>query len=174
MTDSLSQLLSTPLQPLRPDWRSPAQAELLRKARALHAESPDAYWAWAAAQQRWLKPWDTVRTGTIEDFTFFAGGELNVADNCVDRWAQDPATAGKPAIIWEGEPGDVRTVTYAGLAAEVGRLAGGLAALGVRRGDVVAIYMPNAVEAFTAVHACNRIGAVYTILFSGLDRKSVV
>jgi acetyl-CoA synthetase len=174
MTDSLSQLLSTPLQPLRPDWRSPAQAELLRKARALHADSPDAYWAWAAAQQRWSKPWDTVRTGTIEDFTFFAGGELNVADNCVDRWAQDPATAGKPAIIWEGEPGDVRTVTYAELADEVSRLAGALAALGVGRGDVVAIYMPNAVEAFTAVHACNRIGAIYTILFSGFGPDAVL
>jgi len=174
MTDSLSQLLSAPLQPLRPDWRSPAQAELLRKARALHADSPDAYWAWAAQQQRWRRPWDTVRTGTIEDFTFFAGGELNVADNCVDRWAEDPATAGRPAIIWEGEPGDVRTVSYAELADEVSRLAGALAALGVGRGDVVAIYMPNAVEAFTAVHACNRIGAIYTILFSGFGPDAVL
>jgi acetyl-CoA synthetase len=94
-------------------------------------------------------------------------------DNCVDRWAEDPARASRPAIIWEGEPGDVRTVTYAGLADQVSRLAGALASLGVAKGDVVAIYMPNAVEAFTAVHACNRIGAIYTILFSGFGPGAV-
>ena len=158
MTDNLSQLLATPLQPLREQWYSAAQAELLRTARERHDRSLDAYWTWVAEQQRWMRPWDTVRTGVLGDFTFFGGGRMNVADNCVDRWAEDPARASRPAIIWEGEPGDVRAVTYAGLADQVSRLAGALASLGVAKGDVVAIYMPNAVEAFTAVHACNRIG----------------
>ena len=108
------------------------------------------------------------------DFAYFAGGQINVADNCVDRWAQDPATAGRAAVIWEGEPGDVRTVSYAELAGEVSQLAGALASLGVTKGNVVAIYMPNAVEAFTAVHACNRIGAIYTILFSGFGPDAVL
>ncbi len=67
----------------------------------------------------------------------------------------------------------MRTVTYAELASEVSRLAGALASLGVAKGDVVAIYMPNVVEAFTAVHACNRIGAIYTILFSGFGPDAV-
>jgi acetyl-CoA synthetase len=174
MDGNLSQLLATPLQPLREQWRSAAQAELLRTARARHDESPDAYWAWVAERQRWLRPPDTVRTGELGDFTYFAGGQINVADNCVDRWADDPATAGRAAVIWEGEPGDVRTVTYAELAGEVSRLAGALVALGVTKGDVVAIYMPNAVEAFTAVHACNRIGAIYTILFSGFGPDAVL
>lgn len=173
MADNLSQLLATPPQPLPERWRSAAQADLLRAARARHAESPDSYWTWVAEQQRWMRPWDAVRTGQLGDFQYFTGGQMNVADNCVDRWAQDPATAGKTAIIAEGEPGDVRTVTYAALASEVSRLAGGLAALGVTKGDVVAIYMPNAVEAFTAVHACNRIGAIYTILFSGFGPDAV-
>jgi acetyl-CoA synthetase len=173
MTDSLSQLLATPLQPLREQWHSAAQAELLRTARERHDHSLDAYWTWVAEQQRWMRPWDTVRTGELGDFTFFCGGRMNVSDNCVDRWAEDPATASRPAVIWEGEPGDVRTVTYAELANGVSRLAGALASLGVAKGDVVAIYMPNVVEAFTAVHACNRIGAIYTILFSGFGPDAV-
>ncbi|HEY1675486.1 MAG TPA: AMP-binding protein, partial [Streptosporangiaceae bacterium] len=173
MADNLSQLLATPLQPLQEQWRSAAQARRLEVARARHDESPDSYWAWVAGQQRWMHPWDTVRTGELGDFTYFAGGRMNVADNCVDRWAEDPATAQKTAVIWEGEPGDVRTVSYAELASEVSRLAGALVELGVTKGDVVAIYTPNAIEAFTAVHACNRIGAIYTILFSGFGPDAV-
>jgi acetyl-CoA synthetase len=173
MTDSLSQLLATELQPLRDEWRSPEQAETLRAARELHDQSPDTYWTWVAKQQRWMQPWRTVRSGELGCFTYFDGGHMNVADNCVDRWAEDPDTAARTAVIWEGEPGDVRTVTYAELAVEVSALAGGLVSLGIGRGDVVAIYMPNAVEAFTAVHACNRIGAIYTILFSGFGPEAV-
>src|ERR1700753_3893113 len=173
MADNLSQLLATTLQQLRAQWRSPPQARLLDEARDRHEESPDSYWTWVAERQRWMRPWDTVRTGELGDFTYFAGGRMNVADNCVDRWAEDPATANKTAVIWEGEPGDVRTASYAELASEVSRLAGALVELGVTKGDVVAIYMPNAIEAFTAVHACNRIGAIYTILFSGFGPDAV-
>ncbi len=93
MADNLSQLLATRLQPLREQWRSAVQAELLRTARARHDRSPDAYWAWVAEQQRWMRPWDTVRSGELGDFRYFGGGLMNVADNCVDRWAEDPATA---------------------------------------------------------------------------------
>lgn len=174
MSDNLSQLLATPLQPLRDSWRSPAQAERLRTARAAHDRGPDEYWAWAARQQRWTQPWHTLRSGELGNFSYFDGGTLNVADNCVDRWAQDPQAASRPAVIWEGEPGDVRTVTYAELADEVSRLAGALTSLGVGQGDVVAIYVPNTIEAFTAVHACNRIGAIYTILFSGFGPDAVL
>jgi acetyl-CoA synthetase len=173
MADNLSQLLATPLQPLPEQWRSAAQDKLLVQARARHEQSPDSYWTWAAEQQRWMRPWDTVRTGELGDFSYFAGGLMNVADNCVDRWAQDPATADRTAVSWEGEPGDVRTISYGELADEVSRLAGALASLGLAKGDVVAIYLPNAIEAFTAVHACNRIGAIYTILFSGFGPDAV-
>ena len=168
--DSLAQLLGTPLRRLPARWTVPERVEALAAARAL---SPDDYWAWAARQQRWTTPWDTVRSGDVSDFRYFEGGRINVADNCVDRWAEDPATAGRAAIVWEGEPGDVRTVSYAELADEVNRLAAGLLDLGVGEGDVVAIYMPNLVEAFTTIHACNRIGAVYTVLFSGFGEEAV-
>jgi acetyl-CoA synthetase len=171
--DTLGALISAPLIPLRPEQRSERYAAEIAEARARHDHDPDDYWAWVADQHRWLRPYDTLRTGELGDFRYFDGGLINVADNCVDRWAEDPATADRPAVVWEGEPGDSRTVTYAQLADEVSRLGAGLAALGVGKGDVVAIYMPNLVEAFTAIHACNRIGAIYTVLFSGFGRDAV-
>ena len=170
MSDSLSQLISTPLQPLREDWIVPERVAAIAAARKL---DDDAYWEWVAQQQRWTAPWHTVRSGELGDFRFFEGGTLNVADNCVDRWAEDPATAGRNAVVWEGEPGDARTVTYAQLRDECSSLAAGLLDVGVEKGDVVAIYMPNLVEAFTAIHACNRIGAIYTVLFSGFGVDAV-
>lgn len=173
MSDSLTDLISAPLLPLPHRWRRDAHVRAAAAARTLHEADPDAYWEWVAGQQRWLRPWHTVRSGDFGDFRYFDGGLLNVADNCVDRWAEDPATADRAAVVWEGEPGEVRRVSYAQLADEVGRLAAGLRALGVATGDVVAIYMPNLVEAFTAIHACNRIGAVYTVLFSGFSARAV-
>ena len=170
MSDSLAQLIDTPLRPLRPEWLVPERVQALRAARELDA---DGYWAWVAGQQRWSMPWHTVRTGDLEGMRWFDGGRINVADNCLDRWAEDPATADRPAVVWEGEPGEHRTVSYAELAAETTALAAGLLELGVRRGDVVAVYLPNLVEAFTAIHACNRIGAIYTVLFAGFGPDAV-
>lgn len=173
MSDSLSQLIATPLQPLRADWVVPERVESLRAAREMGEDDPDSYWEWVAQQQRWMTPYTTVRSGGLGDFRYFEGGRLNVADNCVDRWAEDPATADRAAVIWEGEPGDTRTVTYTELRDEVSSLAAGLLDLGLVKGDVVAIYMSNLVEAFTAIHACNRIGAIYTVLFSGFGEEAV-
>ena len=95
------------------------------------------------------------------------------ADNCVDRHAENPLTAGRTAIIWEGEDGAVRTLNYHALRDAVSRLANGLKALGIGKGDVVAIYLPNLPEAFVAIHACNRIGAIYTVLFAGFSPDAV-
>ncbi|MEV6904244.1 AMP-binding protein [Amycolatopsis sp. NPDC051372] len=173
MADSVEQLISVPLQELPERWRSASRAEEIAGARALHDRDPDEYWAWAAGKQRWMRPWDEVRSGDLPEFRYFTGGLLNVADNCVDRWAEDPATADRAAVVWEGEPGDTRTVTYAELALETSALAAGLLELGIGKGDVVAIYLPNLVEAFTAIHACNRIGAIYTVLFSGFGKDAV-
>ncbi len=169
-SDALDQLLAAPLVPLRDDWIVPDRVEQLAALRKL---GTDEYWEWVAAQQRWLQPYQSVRSGEIDGFTYFDGGRINVADNCVDRWAEDPATADRVAIIWEGEPGDTRSVTYAELRDEVSALAAGLAQLGVQEGDVVGIYMPNLVEAFTTIHACNRLGAIYTVLFSGFGEEAV-
>ena len=172
-TDALADLIDQPLQPLPPGWQSARQRDLLAEARHVEAEGIDAYWVWAARQFRWSRPWDTVRTGGMTDMRWFVGGTLNVADNCVDRHAENPARRDKAAIIWEGEDGAVRTLSYADLLIEVSRCANALTALGVGRGDVVAIYLPNLPEAFVAIHACNRIGAIYTVLFSGFSADAV-
>jgi acetyl-CoA synthetase len=165
----IEDLIGQPLLPLRDAWRDPEQAADLEIARRLEAEHPDRYWEWAAGHIRWMEPWTALREGDFPDFRYFSGGRMNVADSCVDRWAEDPATAERPAIIWEGEPGDVRTLTYRDLRERVARLANGLRSLGIRRGDVVAIYMQNLPEVFVAIHACNRIGAVYTVIFSAFS-----
>ncbi|MGQ0842712.1 MAG: AMP-binding protein [Sporichthyaceae bacterium] len=169
--DSLNALLAAPVMALPPRWTVPARVEQLGALREL--ATSDEYWEWVATQQRWITPYTSVRSGDITGFRYFDGGTINVADNCVDRWAEDPATANRIAIAWEGEPGDTRDVTYSQLAVEVSALAAGLAKLGVGKGDVVGIYMPNLVEAFTAIHACNRLGAIYTVLFSGFGAEAV-
>ena len=171
--EAVTGLTSAKLTPLPDRWRLDAQAELLAEARAAEALGPDQYWEWAARHMRWMQPWDELRNGELGDFRYYAGGMLNVADNCVDRHAENPATADRDAVIWEGEPGDVRRITYRELRDQVARCANGLRSLGVDRGDVVAIYLTNLLEAFVAIHACNRIGAIYTVLFAGFAPEAV-
>jgi acetyl-CoA synthetase len=171
--DAITELTSAPIKPLPERWRLAEQIARLAEARAAEAEGPEKYWEWAARQFRWMRPWDILAEGTLGDFRYYAGGLLNVADNCVDRHAENPATADKDAIIWEGEPGDVRRLTYCELRDQVARCANALLALGVTRGDVVAIYLPNLPESFVAIHACNRIGAIYTVLFGGFAPDAV-
>ncbi len=171
--ESLQTLIREPLIPLKSEWRSAAQEEDLRVAREREAEHPDQYWAWVAEHFIWSSPWQTLREGDFPDFKYFVGGTLNVAENCIDRFANDPRYAEKAALIWEGEPGDTRTITYRQLRDEVARLANGLLSLGVTKGDVVALYMQNVPEVFVAIHACNRIGAIYTVIFSGFSPEAV-
>ena len=103
--------------------------------------------------------------------TWFSGGTINLAHNCVDRWAQ--ATPDRPAVVWEGEEGSVRTVSYAELQRRANRLAGGLRSLGVEDGDVVAIFLPMAPETVAATLACAKLGAIYLPLFSGYGADAV-
>lgn len=169
--DAITALTGQTLRPLPERWRLPEQAALLAEARAAEAISPDAYWEWAAKRMRWMRPWDALRTGGLGDIGYFVGGELNVSDNCVDRWAESAGV--RRAVVWEGEPGDIRTLTYADLADSVRRCANGLRSLGIGRGDVVAIHLPNLPEAFIAIQACNRLGAIYTVLFSGFAPDAI-
>lgn len=171
--ESLHALISESLIPLKTEWQSSPQEMALQQARACEAESPDQYWKWAAEHLRWFSPWQSLREGEFPDFRYFVGGTLNVADNCVDRHAENPQRANRAALIWEGEPGESRTITYQQLRDEVSRLANGLRSLGIEKGDVVAIYMQNLPEVFVAIHACNRIGAIYTVIFSGFSPDAV-
>ena len=122
------------------------------------ARDPEAYWAKMAGAIDWISPWKTVLEWTPPHAKWFLGGKLNVSANCVDRHVRG-ATRNKAALIWEGEPGDQRTLTYWDLYREVQKFANVLRQLGVERGDRVGIYLPLIPEVAIAMLACTRIGA---------------
>jgi acetyl-CoA synthetase len=135
------------------------------------ATDPEGYWAKQAATLEWFTPWNRVLEWTPPHVKWFTGGTLNVAVNCVDRHLA--TRRNKPALIWEGEPGDRRTVSYGQLSVEVNRCANALRMLGVRRGDRVAIYLPLIPEAAVAMLACARIGAIHSVVFGGFSPESL-
>ena len=136
------------------------------------ARDPEAYWAKMAGQLQWIRPWDTVLEWKPPHAQWFIGGKLNVSANCLDRHLDGPRRDA-PAIIWEGEPGDERTVTYAELHAEVVKFGSALRSLGVTKGDRVAIYLPMIPEAAIAMLACARIGAIHSVVFGGFSPESL-
>ena len=132
---------------------------------------PVAFWREQAGVVEWFKePTDTLQWDP-PFAKWFQDGELNACYNAVDRHL--PRRAGKPAIIWEGEPGDTRTLTYGELYREVNRAAAMLRNLGVGKGDRVAIYMPMIVEAVVAMLACARLGAPHTVVFGGFSPEAL-
>ncbi len=136
------------------------------------AEDSVAYWAEQAAELEWITKWDKVLEWNPPHCQWFTGGKLNVSVNCVDRHARSERKHA-PAIIWEGEPGDQRTLTYATLHAEVNKFASALKSLGVNRGDRVAIYLPMIPEAAISMLACARIGAINSVVFGGFSPDSL-
>ncbi|MBK5189695.1 MAG: AMP-binding protein, partial [Gemmatimonadaceae bacterium] len=136
------------------------------------ARDYEAFWAECARELEWSKPFTTVLEWKPPWAKWFPDGELNASVNCVDRHVRG-ARADKAAIIWEGEPGDTRTLTYAELLDEVSRFASVLDSLGVKRGDRVAIYLPMIPEAAIAMLACARIGAVHSVVFGGFSAESL-
>ncbi|MCG5525498.1 acetate--CoA ligase [Ectothiorhodospira haloalkaliphila] len=135
-------------------------------------DSPDTFWAEQAEKYlTWFKKWDTVRSGSFEGearVTWFQGGKLNVAYNCLDRHLD--TRGDQAAIIWEGDdPSDDRTITYRELHEEVCKFANVLKSKGVKKGDRVSIYLPMIPEAAVAMLACARIGAVHSIVFGGFS-----
>ncbi len=133
---------------------------------------PEAFWAEAARSLDWFKPFDTVLEGNMGSATWFNGGKLNLCHNCVDRHALG-ARATKPALIWESEPGEVVTLTYAELHRKVQAFAAVLLHLGIRKGDRVAIYMGMCPELAMALLACARIGAVHSVIFGGFAAHAI-
>jgi acetyl-CoA synthetase len=133
---------------------------------------PEAFWAEWAEQLEWIAPWHTVCEWNPPHAKWFVGGKLNVSANCLDRHLQT-ARRNKAAIIFEGEPGDTRVLTYHDLWREVNRFAGVLKSLGVGRGDRVTIYLPMIPEAAIAMLACTRIGAVHSVVFGGFSADSL-
>ena len=136
------------------------------------AEDPEAFWAEQAETLEWMAPWHTVLEWKSPDAKWFLGGKLNASVNCIDRHVRT-ARRNKAALIWEGEPGDRRTLTYWDLYREVGAFANVLKSLGVKRGDRVALYLPLIPELAIAMLACARIGAVHSVIFGGFSAESL-
>jgi acetyl-CoA synthetase len=138
----------------------------------------DMEWYWTAVVRdlgiRWTRPFTRVLDGTRGPAwpAWFPGGRLNLADNCLDRHLE-AGRGDRPALVWEGDDGQTRTLSYRELAGEVGRLANGLGRLGVAAGDRVGVFLPMSPEAAIATLAVARIGAIYTPCFSGFGAQAV-
>ncbi len=136
------------------------------------ARDPEAFWAKLAGELEWSRPWHTVLDWQPPHAKWFVGGTINASVNCLDRHLRGPRR-NKAALIWEGEPGDRRTLTYFDLYRQVSTFANVLKSLGVTKGDRVALYMPLVPELAIAMLACARIGAVHSVVFGGFSAESL-
>jgi acetyl-CoA synthetase len=178
VTDQTITSISRETRVVRPSAEFKAQANLGSQAlyKRLYAESvntPEKFWGRQARELlTWRTPFKKVLNWKLPHAKWFESGKLNVAENCLDRHLTD-GRANKAAIIFEGEPGDVRTLTYRQLHQEVCRMAHALAGLGLKAGDRVAIYMPMVPEAAISMLACARLGVIHTVIFGGFSSEAI-
>jgi len=148
----------------------------VRKYRELGEKDPERFWAKMAKQNvTWFSPWKKVLAWKPPFARWFIGGKLNVSYNCLDRHIEGEGSwrRNKAAIVWEGEPGDIRTITFGELHREVCKFANVLKARGVKKGDRVALYMQMIPELAIAILACTRIGAPHSVVFGGFSAESL-
>src|SRR5687768_2451846 len=164
---------------LREQRTYPPDPEFTAQANAqaslyLEAETDfEAFWANLARERiSWFEPFHTTLDWDLPFARWFDGGQLNVSYNCVDRHVEN-GLGSKVAYHWIGEPGDTRTITYADLHRDVQKAANALRALGIGKGDRVAIYMPMIPELPIAMLACARIGAPHTVVFGGFSAEAL-
>src|SRR5947209_3501539 len=164
---------------LREDRTFPPPADFIARALVrddgIYAEAerdPEAFWARFADELEWSRRWDRVLDWQPPHAKWFVGGRLNASVNWLDRHVRG-SRRNKAALIWEGEPGDTRTLTYFDLYRQVSMFANVLKSLGVRKGDRVAIYLPLIPELAIAMLACARIGAVHSVIFGGFSAESL-
>lgn len=180
MSGSVGDRIASLLQEKRvftPPASFSAQARIksMDEYRRLYRESiedPDSFWSRHAEELHWFKKWDKVLEWEEPYAKWFVGGETNICYNCLDRhlstWRRN-----KAAIIWEGEPGESRTLRYLDLHREVCRFANVLKSLGIQKGDRVSIFMGMVPELVVAVLACARIGAVHSVVFGGFSAEAL-
>ena len=157
------------------EFSKKARISSMAQYKRMHAESiktPDKFWAREASELFWQKKWKKVLEWKAPFAKWFVGGSINVAENCVDRHLTN-GRKNKAAIIWEGEPGDSRTLTYQQLHHEVCKFANVLKSHGAKPKDRVLIYMPMVPEAAIAMLACARIGATHSVVFGGFSSESI-
>jgi|CZKF01.1.fsa_nt_gi acetyl-CoA synthetase len=161
--------------PPPPEFSAKAHIQSLDQYETLYRQSisdPETFWAGVARELHWFKPWDKVLEWNLPSAQWFVGGKLNLCYNCVDRHALGERRD-KTALIWEGEPGEIRRLTYAELHAEVQRFANALKALGIKKGDRVAVYMGMTPELAIALLACARIGVIHSVIFGGFAANAI-
>ncbi len=149
--------------------KSAAEREALTRAAA---EDPEGFWSGVAKELHWFEPWTKTLEWEVPFAKWFVGGKTNIAYNCIDRhcetWRRN-----KAAIIWEGEPGDSRVLTFGDLQREVSKFANVLKGLGVAKGDRVGVYMPMIPELAITILACARIGATHSVVFGGFSSDAM-
>jgi acetyl-CoA synthetase len=162
----------------RPSKRFSAAAHIrsfndYRKLYRMSMKDPEKFWAKMASELTWFRKWRKVLQWKAPHAQWFIGGTLNVSYNCLDRhltgWRKN-----KAALIWEGEPGEKRTLTYQELHHQVCKFGNVLKSLGVERGDRVVLYMPLVPELAVAMLACARIGAVHSVIFGGFSAQAII
>src|SRR5215469_11676425 len=175
-TDIQSTLQESRLFDPPADFSSRAYIRSMADYERLYEEAdrdPESFWARIAAELEWFEPWSKVLEWNVPWAKWFVGGKINLSHNCLDRhlttWRKN-----KAALIWEGEPGEIRTLTYQQLLSAVCRCANVLKSFGVKKGDRVAIYMGMSPELAIAMLACARIGAPHTVIFGGFSAQSLV
>ena len=159
-----------------PEFAQKAHLKSLAEYDVLYKESveqPETFWGRAAEELHWFKKWDKVLEWNSPWAKWFVGGQINLSYNCLDRHVPT-ARKNKAALIWESEPGEIRTYTYQQLWKEVQKFANVLKSLGVRKGDRVAIYMGMTPELPIAMLACARIGAPHSVVFGGFSSNALV
>ncbi len=158
------------------EFADKAHIKSLAEYERMYKESvsdPEKFWAGVAKELHWFKSWTKVLEWKAPWAKWFVGGKLNLSYNCLDRHVQT-WRRNKAALIWEGEPGEVRTLTYQQLLTEVQKFANVLKSLGVRKGDRVAIYMGMTPELPVAMLACARIGVVHSVVFGGFSANALI
>ncbi|RTG97837.1 acetate--CoA ligase [Thermus scotoductus] len=153
------------------EFRSKAHIKSEEEYQRLYEESlkdPEGFWGRVASELHWFEPWQKVLEGDLPHAKWFVGGKTNLSYNALDRhvktWRRN-----KAALVWEGEPGEERVLTYHDLWREVQKFANVLKRLGVKKGDRVTIYLPMIPEAAIAMLACTRIGAIHSVVFGGFS-----
>jgi acetyl-CoA synthetase len=174
--DIESLLKETRVFPPPQDFASRAHCSDLAAYQKLYDESvnsPETFWPRVAEELHWFKRWDRVLDWDLPHAKWFVNGKTNLSYNCLDRHLDGPGRD-RPAFVWEGEPGDQRTLTYAELHREVCKFANVLRGQGIQKGDRVCIYMPMVPELPIAMLACARIGAVHSVVFGGFSATALV